>query len=64
MSTKAILDTVHDVSQPLVLGVGGAVFFGIPLADLLKVGTLVLLFLNIPLAAMRLYEFFCPREKK
>ena len=51
-------DMVHDTTQPVVLGIGAVAIAGFTLDELLIVGTLVLLCLNIPIAAMRLYKAF------
>jgi hypothetical protein len=64
MAIKETANTIHDLSQPVVLGLGGAVFLGVSIDDLLKIGTLTLLLLNIPLASFRIYRFFKPKDEK
>jgi len=64
MALKEAADTLHDISQPVVLGLGGAVILGVSIDDLLKIGTLALLMLNIPLASFRIYRFFKPKDEK
>jgi hypothetical protein len=53
-----IQDMIHDTTQPVVLGVGAVAIAGFTLDELLVIGTLVLLCINIPIAAIRLYKTF------
>lgn len=58
MTIKETVETLHDLTQPVTLGIGGAVFLGFSVDDLLKIGTALLLCLNIPLAALRISDYF------
>lgn len=57
-NTDEISDMIHDTTQPVALGVGAVAIAGFTLDEILIVGTLVLLCLNIPIAAIRLYKTF------
>ena len=56
--TDEISYMIHDTTQPIALSVGAVAIAGFTLDEILIVGTLVLLCLNIPIAAIRLYRTF------
>ncbi|WP_419810812.1 hypothetical protein [Bacterioplanoides sp.] len=60
---KVVAQQMHDLTQPVTLSVGGAVIFGLPVDDIIKIGTLTLLLLNIPLAGLRIHEYLTKNKK-
>ena len=64
MQGKGATDMLHDTTQPFVMGIGGAVIAGVTIDDMLIIGALVLLCLNVPIAAIRLYNMFKNKEDK
>lgn len=64
MPLKALTNTAHDLTQPIALSIGSAVMFGITVDDMLKLGTLALMCLNIPLAAFRIYKVMKSKDEE
>ena len=46
----------HELTQPATIALGTSLLFGLTLDDVIKIGTVCLLALNIPLAALRIWE--------
>jgi|TARA_B110000977_G_C10909411_1_gene428617 hypothetical protein len=51
-------DTIMQVTQPVSLGVGSAVFMGIQLDEWVLIGTLFLIILNSVWGLTRVYDRF------
>jgi hypothetical protein len=53
-----VVDTIVVTTTPVTYGLGGMVYFGMPVSDWIIVGTLVLLVVNITWGGLKLYDRF------
>lgn len=59
---KETVDHLNSITQPVSVGLGGAVFLGLQLDDWVLIGTGVLILLNIFWGVVRLYDRFKRKE--